>query len=223
MTPQTGATTLNPGSGAEENARQRHPFLKYFQGCLRVVDLGSGVGGFTQLLTRDGAEVICVDSCPEAVQQCRRRGHSAICADAVEFLAAHPLEFDGIWCAHLVEHLVPAAAQQLVRHAHAALRDGGVFVILTPNAADVSVMGEAFREDPAHVRPYPSALLQGMLTSAGFGVEDAGETPVGWLQSLGWLKRLATRGRGAVSRAIAGRHFNLGDIYIIARKGGARE
>lgn len=217
--PENAATTLNLGSGPEENFRQRHQFLKYFRGCGRMVDLGSGVGGFTQLLTRDGVEVICVDSCPEAVRQCRRRGLSAVCADAVEFLAGHRGEFDGIWCAHLIEHLPPPRAEELLRNAYSALRPSGVMAILTPNAADVTVMGESFWEDPTHIRPYPPALLQGMLVSAGFGIEDAGESPVHWLQACGWLKRLAHWGRGVASRALIGRHFNLGDVYVIARKG----
>lgn len=216
---QDCATTLNLDDGPEENRRHRRQFLKYFCGCRRVVDLGSGVGGFTQLLTHDGVDVICVDSCPEAVRQCRRRGLSAVCADALDFLAGHPHEFDGIWCAYLVEHLQMPKAEQLARDAYAALHDSGVLIILTPNPRDVSVMGESFWEDPTHVRPYPAALLQGMLVAAGFGIEDAGETPVAWPQSHGWLKRLALQGRGLVSRALIGRHFHLGDIYVVARKG----
>ncbi len=219
--PQDCVTTMNVGSGPDENLRCRRQFLPYFRGCRRVVDLGSGIGGFMQLLARDGADVVCVDSCPEAVRQCRRRGLSAVCADAVEFLTAHPGEFDGIWCAHLIEHLAPAKAESLVGKAYAALRDPGVLILLTPNARDVSVMGESFWEDPTHVRPYPAALLQGMLVSAGFAIEDAGETSVAWLGSLGWLKRLALQGRGLVSQALIGRHFHLGDVYVVARKGDA--
>jgi len=216
-----GATTVNLGSGPDENLRCRRRFLPYFRGCRRVVDLGSGIGGFTQLLTREGVDVVCVDSSPEAVRQCRRRGLSAVCADVVAFLAAHRQAFDGIWCAHLIEHLAPAKAESLIAEAYAALRDPGVLILLTPNARDVSVMGESFWEDPTHVRPYPAALLQGMLVSAGFAIEDAGETAVAWLGSLGWLKRLAVQGRGLVSQALIGRHFCLGDVYVVARKGDA--
>jgi len=139
----------------------------------------------------------------------------------VEFLSAHPREFDGIWCAHLVEHLPPAKVESLVREAYVALRDPGVLIILTPNARDVSVMAESFWEDPTHIRPYPAALLQGMLVSAGFAIEDAGETPVARLRSHGWLKRLALQGRGLISQALMGRYFHLGDVYVIARKGDA--
>ncbi len=216
---QDCATTVNLGGGPEEDFRHRRRFLKYFRGCRRLVDLGSGVGGFTQRLTHDGVDVICVDSCPEAVRQCRRRGLSAVCADPLDFLAGHPHEFDGIWCAYLIERLQMPKAEQLVREAYAALRGRGVLIILTPNPRDVSVTGESFWEDPTRVRPYPAALLQGMLVAAGFGIEDAGETPVAWPQSHGWLKRLALQGRGLVSRALIGRHFHLGDIYVVARKG----
>jgi len=212
---------VNLEGGTEEDLHHRRRFLKYLRGCRRVVDLGSGVGGFTQRLTRDGVDVICVDSCPEAVRQCRRRCVSAVCADAIEFLADHPQEFDGIWCAHLIEHLPPPRAEQMVREAYAALHDPGMLIVLTPNAGDISVMGESFREDPTHVWPYTAALLQGMLVSAGFGIEDAGEMPDAWIQSQGWLKRLALQGRGLVSRPLNGRHLYLGDIFVIARKGEA--
>jgi len=218
--PEGRVATVNLGGETEEDLRHRRRFLKYLRGCRHVVDLGSGVGGFTQRLTRDGVDVICVDSCPEAVRQCRRRGLSAVCADAVEFLAAHPHEFDGIWCAYLVEHLRPPKAEQLVRESYAALRGRGVLIILTPNPRDVSDAGESFGEDSTYVQPYAAAMLQRMLVAAGFGIEDAGEMPVAGLQARGWLKRLALQGRGLVSRALIGRYLHPGDIYVVARKGG---
>jgi SAM-dependent methyltransferase len=225
--PEGRAATVNLGEGTEEDLRHQRRFLKYLRGCRRVVDLGSGVGGFTQRLTRDGVDVICVDDCPEAVRQCRRRGLSAVCADAVEFLAAHPHEFDGIWCAYLVERLRPPKAEQLVRESYAALRGRGVLIILTPNPSDVSFAGESLRpgtgahfgEDSTYVQPYAAAMLQRMLVAAGFGIEDADEMPVAGLQARGWLKRLAREGRGLVSRALIGRHLHPGDIYVVARKG----
>ena len=53
------------------------------------------------------------------------------------------------------------------RGGEAALRDGGIRILLAPDARDVPVMGESFREEARHVRPYPAALLQGMRVSGG--------------------------------------------------------
>ena len=216
---QAGVTIQNLGSGADENLRQRARFLRYFRGCRRVLDLGGGVGGFAALLAGHGTEVVCVDASAEAVAACCRLGLAAHCADAVEFLEGRAAEFDGVWCAHLIEHLDPSRAQRLLDGAARVLRPGGILVLLTPNAADVAVMGETFWEDPAHVRPYPKQLLRGLAAAAGLGVEELGETPPGWLKSEPFLKRLVLRGRGLLARALVGRHFHLGDVYLVARKG----
>jgi len=266
-------TVQNLGSGAEENSRLRGGFLRHFHGCRRVLDLGSGVGGFAALLASRGIEVVCVDASAEAVAACRRAGLTAHSADAVEFLEDRAAtaqlrvspppsggcgvssprtsrscsgpscvrgedtphagcgegaetealrgtaEFDGVWCAHLIEHLDPPRAQRLLMGAARVLRHGGILVLLTPNAGDVAVMGEAFWEDPGHVRPYPKELLRGLAAAAGLGVEEIGEMPPQWLEAEPPLRRLALRGRGLLARALVGRHFHLGDVYMVARKG----
>jgi O-antigen chain-terminating methyltransferase len=73
----------------------------------------------------------------------------------------------GIFCAHVIEHLDPASALELIAESHRILKPSGKIVFITPNAKDLRTT-ERFWFDMTHVRPYPEKLMQFLLARQGF-------------------------------------------------------
>jgi len=96
----------------------------------RTLDLGCGLG--RNLAHLDGAGV-GVDHNADSVAYARARGLEAYTVE--EFLAtphATPAAFDSLLAAHLVEHLEPAQAREVVGGYLEFVRPGGKVVFITP-------------------------------------------------------------------------------------------
>ncbi len=144
-------------------------YLDRFRGCRRVVDLGCGRGEFLEILRQASIPAIGVDQDPEAIAACREKGLEARQADLFEFLAGEPPgSMDGIFCAHVVEHLPPLRLPQLVSLAAEKLAPGGTLAIETPNPGCLAIAGD-FYLDPTHVRPVPPNQLHFYFEEAGLG------------------------------------------------------
>ena len=143
-----------------------------------VADLGVGRGFFLEALRDQGTDGVGVDISEEAAEHCRRLGFQITLSDASEYLAT-ARGLGGVFVAHLIEHLEPAIAGGLLRHAFGALAPGGTIVLVTPNVKDLQVWTETFWLDLTHVRPYPAALLRVMLGAEGFRVEAMGHGQIG--------------------------------------------
>ena len=91
-----------------------------FQGR-RVLDVGCGWGGYSQLFLRAGAEVVSLDieTHPELASDVRRR----LVIGDVRALPLYDGEFDFVFCASLIEH-VPHP-DRLVAELYRVLRSGG--------------------------------------------------------------------------------------------------
>ncbi|MCJ7507159.1 MAG: class I SAM-dependent methyltransferase [candidate division Zixibacteria bacterium] len=199
------------GSTIESVRSYQRGFIKYFQGCHRVLDLGCGRGVFLKLLTESGIEGVGVDLCPEAVALCKRQGFKNVYKqDILTYLknqfskeSTHrKQDFDGIFCSHLIEHLDFASATELLDLCYQVLNPKGRIVVITPNPESPKVMGLIFWLDPTHVRPYPLPLLVSMLKKSGFKIIDKGSSDgrgqgmrslfAGLLNSLLNLKKIGT-------------------------------
>ena len=177
-------TDLYEFGGTVESVRNyQQGFIKYFQGCHRVLDLGCGRGVFLKLLAESGIESVGVDMYPEAVVLCKRQGFKNVYKqDIFTYLknqsskeSTHrKQDFDGIFCSHLIEHLDFASAGELLNLCYQVLNPKGRIVIITPNSESPKVMGSIFWLDPSHVRPYPELLLESMLKKIGFKIIDKG-------------------------------------------------
>src|SRR6266446_7543647 len=158
--------------GGDENAVRRiqAPLAKHFRGCSPVLDIGCGRGIFLQILADAGIEAIGLDHSDEAVALCRDKGFQVHREDAHTYLTRNEQRFGGIFCSHVIEHFAYEDALALIKLCHAALRDDGVLLLLTPNPQDLAVISEVFWLDPTHVRPYPGPLLKTMLETVGLQV-----------------------------------------------------
>lgn len=144
-------------------------YLPYFAGLPRVVDLGCGRGEFLAELRDRGAEVLGVDLDATALAACREKNIAVERADIFEYLAGQPDDsWDGVMCAHVIEHLPPLRLQELADLCHRKLRPGGVVAFETPNPGCLAIFAGDFYLDPTHRAPVPSARMHFHLRESGF-------------------------------------------------------
>jgi SAM-dependent methyltransferase len=97
----------------------------------RFLEVGGSHGWLAEAVRDEcGAEVVLLEPGRSAVAAARERGLAAECG----YLGSFPLPqpFDVVFAGHVIEH-VPDAGEFLAK-CHAALRPGGVLILLTPNA-----------------------------------------------------------------------------------------
>lgn len=157
--------------GPEEHVKQAQRwYVERFRGCRNVVDLGCGRGEFLELMAEAGIPARGVDLSEEFVALARSKGLAAERADLFDFLASladHSL--DGLFCAHVIEHLSPERLPRLIELAAAKLCRNGLAAFETPNPECLAALAKHFYVDPTHVRPVPASLLVHYLEEAGFG------------------------------------------------------
>jgi SAM-dependent methyltransferase len=143
-----------------------------------VLELACGRGEFLDLLRTAGVAASGVDLDDGMVAGARAAGHDVQHADALTGLRSRPdASLQGVFSAHFVEHLDPAALQEVVTESARVLAPGGHFVAATPNAGCLSVLGHDFWVDPTHVRPYDPRLLAFFCAAAGLEVVETGTNP----------------------------------------------
>lgn len=148
---------------------QQQKFVKHFAGAPgKVLEIGCGHGTMLGLLKKAGISAYGLDLSESAVQICRQKGLEAVHGDALSHLKIVPPDsLGGIFCAHVIEHLAPAAALELIAESHRVLKTGGKLIFITPNAKDLRTT-ERFWLDITHVRLYPKKLMQFLLAREGF-------------------------------------------------------
>lgn len=167
-------TGVNP-SDQRQNQRL---YLPLFKDCQRVVDVGCGDGDFVELLREQGVDAFGVDNNPIAVQHLKERQIPVVEADVVTYLkSVEPDSLDGVFSAHLVEHLPYQGVYGLIHHAYRALKPGGRIVLTTPNARALVSHLEMYWLHFGHVAFYHPRLLCFFLHRVGFQDETWGENP----------------------------------------------
>jgi len=108
----------------------------------RVLDVGCGIGRNLQHLSGEG---VGVDINPHSIEVARQRGLTAYTSD--EFATSRdalPGAYDTLLIAHVLEHMSPAQASDLLGGYLPYLRSGGTVVVIVPQEA-------GFRSDATHV------------------------------------------------------------------------
>jgi SAM-dependent methyltransferase len=161
-------------------------------GKKRILDVGCGDGRFLQVL-RDfgpaGWDLVGVDFDPAAVERCRARGFTAF-AKRVEDMASEDGTFDAVVMLQLIEHVEDPVV--ITKRVFALLRQGGVFVVETPNLAgwDHALFRRRWwghYHFPRHWNLFSTGSLTRMLEGAGFVVERTDQliSTSAWTISLG--------------------------------------
>jgi SAM-dependent methyltransferase len=152
----------------------------------RVLDVGAGIGTFTEELARVADEVVAVE--PEAadLEQLRARFARNSKVTVVDLAAGALVRsflgdpFDAAYCSNVLEHIADDVGA--MRGVHAQLRPGGKLLALVP--AHPVLYGATDRL-VFHERRYTKDTLGKHLREAGFRVDEL--RYVNPLGALGWL------------------------------------
>lgn len=152
----------------------------------RVLDVGAGIGTFTEKLAQVSDEVVAVE--PEEDDLVHLRARFAdnpkvriVALDAGSLAEADlGAPFDSAYCSNVLEHIADDVGA--MRGIHARLRPGGRLVALVP--AHPALYGATDRL-VFHERRYSRQVLRSRLTEAGFRVDQL--RYVNPLGALGWF------------------------------------
>lgn len=145
------------------------PFVELFAGCQDVLDLGCGTGVFLGLLKERGITSRGVDLDEDMVSTCRDAGLEVIQMEALAYLES--VEDDsvgGIFSSHLIEHLPKPKMVRFLELCHAKLRPNSPLVVITPNAAGLTIFHSTFYKDLTHRQPLHPEALRFLLEATGF-------------------------------------------------------
>jgi 2-polyprenyl-3-methyl-5-hydroxy-6-metoxy-1,4-benzoquinol methylase len=203
----------NVFSGSPEATRlYQRKYASYFKRGDKVLDVGCGEGEFLELLKDAGVEGVGLERSELLLSKLKKRSLNVAEGDAREFLKGKVSTYNGIFCAHLIEHLTPDEALDFLEDAFEALKPDGVLIIITPNPRSIEVIGERFWLDLTHTRPFPLPLLKEMAQFAGFEISASGfDRDTGRAESRFSPKYLLKKLR-------FGEYYAQGDSFIIARK-----
>lgn len=172
-------------------------YLPFFKDCQNVIDLACGDGDFVLLLQGLGIRVLGVDSDIKAATAAAKKGIPFIEKDVFDYLADQPDQsVDGIFCAHLVEHLPYPKVMELVRQSFRILQPGGRIVLATPNARSLYSHLEMFYLHFGHVSFYHPRLLCFFLDHEGFTDSQEGVNTNTASPMMVDLQRIAQSGPG---------------------------
>ena len=164
-------------------------FVPFFKDSKKVLDLGCGRGEFLTLLKESGIGGAGVDSDEGMVRAARERGFAVQRDDLFHFLETTSEKFDGIFAAHVIEHLPPEGVLRLVENCKKILSPGGVLVLVTPNPASASAHFSEFWRDATHVRPYNLELVNFFVHHGGFEILMSGTNFRNYASPMGDLYR----------------------------------
>jgi len=114
-----------------------HKYLPLLQGVPRelpLLELGCGSGRLLEFFQRQGfLNVQGMDISKEQIEQAKMRRLNVEVADVFEFLGSKENLYGAIVAVDFVEHFTKEELLRLVPAIYRALREGGVFILQTPN------------------------------------------------------------------------------------------
>ncbi|HET7660768.1 MAG TPA: class I SAM-dependent methyltransferase [Oryzihumus sp.] len=135
----------------------------------RTLDVGCGIGRNLNNLDGNG---VGVDHNPESVMAARRRGLTAYTTE--EFPSSPdgvPAGFDTLLMSHVLEHVDPRVAEDILRAYLPFVRPGGHVLLITPQEV-------GYRSDSTHVRFVDGESLAAYARSGGLTVEKSYSFPL---------------------------------------------
>ena len=155
------------GSRADIKGRQQ-TFLKYFEGCKNILDIGCGRGEFLEILREQRIEGKGVDIDKDMVNFCKSRGFDVERMDAISYLEKlEDNSLGGIFIDQVVEHLEPDYLIRMLGLCHEKLIYSDPIVVETVNPLSFFSFAN-FYIDMSHKRPVHPETLKFLLGAHGF-------------------------------------------------------
>ena len=150
-----------------------------------ALDLGSGPGYFSKLLSGRGWNTTSVDTDPENIESAKQSGGETRLGDAVSVLSSLPTDrFDFALALELIEHMPRRDGTAMAREILRVLKPAGTLILSTPNRFSLEGLigyywGEKLRGwgkwqawDPTHVYLYTAGEIVRLLESCGLRVDQ---------------------------------------------------
>jgi SAM-dependent methyltransferase len=164
----TGERTL-PDVPAENYWYRRHLAVYEWIGARvigkRVIDMASGEGYGSEVLSRGAESVLGVDANPDAYEHARLRYRRQNLTFERGLVETHgePGSFDAVVFLQTIEHVQDPAA--VLRHFQSLLAPGGVAYLSTPNLLTLAPAGAEKSSNPWHIKEYRAAEFESLCRS----------------------------------------------------------
>jgi SAM-dependent methyltransferase len=136
---------------------------------VRAVDLGCGRGEWLELLRNRRFNAVGVDLDESMLADCQRLGLDVVQREALDYLLTLQDESVNLVSAfHVVEHISFDHLRRLVAEAFRVLRPGGLLILETPNAENLTVGTSSFYLDPTHHQPVHPLTMAFLADYSGF-------------------------------------------------------
>ncbi len=198
----------------DQEVAQRYfkPFVPYFQNCQSVVEVASGQGYFMGMLRDAKINATGIELDTVLAQRSKEKGLNVINANFFEWLdQSPPGQFDGAFASHIVEHFSPKEVEQLFALLAKAVKPGGIFVVVTPNIANIRRAVGDFWRDPTHVRPYPIPVLGKLFSRTGWEMIEAKE----YTDRKPSILRSIQYG---IRNMLIGKYWVGDDLYVVGKR-----
>lgn len=148
-------------------------YVALARGHQPVIDVGCGRGEFLIACRDAGIPARGFDVNERSIADLRAKGIDAAQSGIPQcFEGIADGSIGAILAMHVVEHLPVEILFSLFEHAARVLRDGGVFMIETPNAESLLVSASDFWRDPTHLAPRHPAALTVLAREHGFAIDE---------------------------------------------------
>ena len=141
----------------------RYAFAAEFVKGRRVLDLASGEGYGTHMLSREAEQVVGIDIDPQSVEHATRRYSSDnvnfICGSIIDIPIEGQQVFDIIVCFEAIEHI--KEHDKLLCEVRRLLKEDGLFIVSTPNRATYLTNHQYI--NPFHVKELSIDELRNLL------------------------------------------------------------
>lgn len=155
----------------------------------RCLDVACGPGLCLYALQSAGYRRLTgIDISPQQINAARQVCADVHVVDALEYLKAHPGEFDLITALDILEHFTKDELLDMVDALYQALRPGGRLVVQTPNAESPWGMRVRYGDLTHELAFDPSSLkhLLSLSGFAGYSVKECGPYVHGTLSLMRW-------------------------------------
>ena len=150
----------NKFRGTEQLIKDRQkPYLKYFEGYQKVLDIGCGRGEFMEIAKAQNIATQGIDIDRDMVEFCKGKGLDVIHGDIFPFLLEmEDNSLDGVFSSQVIEHIPFLRLQKLIYLLQKKVKKGRKIVLETVNPLCPLAL-QHFYMDLTHIKPiFPDIL-----------------------------------------------------------------